>query len=193
MAQPSKKFFTVEEYLALEDAADYKSEYYNGQIFMMAGASYNHTVINSNLITELNIAFGSSKQPCKALGSDLKVKIEQTNTYTYPDVSVVCGEPKFADNRTDVITNPIAILEVLSPSTQKYDRSGKFQLYQLLDTLQYYVLIDQERVSVTYYQKQTADQWLIHIYRALENKIELAGLEIELPLTAIYSGISLVS
>ncbi len=137
MSQTARKYYSVEEYLVLEDKAAYKSEYYQGEIFAMAGGTYNHDVISLNLASALNIAF--TNRGCVAFTSDMKVKVSANNFYTYPDVSAVCGDPVFDGERTDIITNPIFIADVLSDSTSRYDRGGKFELYRGLNSLEDYV------------------------------------------------------
>jgi Uma2 family endonuclease len=188
MSQTARKFYTVAEYLALEDAADYKSEYFQGEIFAMAGATYNHDVISLNLASALNIAF--TNRECVAFTSDMKVKISANDFYTYPDVSAVCGQPVFDNGRTHIITNPIFIAEVLSDSTSRYDRGGKFALYRALDSLEDYVLIDQNRVLVEYYHRLNPAEWLLKTYNQLENVLDLQAVSVEISLRQIYNKVN---
>jgi Uma2 family endonuclease len=187
MAQPPKQFYTSQEYLALEEVAAYKSEYYDGQIYMMSGGSEVHALISSNLVGELRLALKG--KACRTYGSDLKVEVKGGDAYTYPDVTVICGKPEFVKNRTDTITNPTVIIEVLSASTGHYDRTAKFELYQALPSMQHYVLVDQKRIYVGCYEKLENDTWLLHIYRNLQDTIKLPALGIEVKLAEIYADV----
>ena len=190
MSQSIKPHYTPEEYLALEEAAEYKSEYYQGEIYAMSGASDKHNRISINISTELNLKFRT--RPCVVYGSDMKVHIKAKGMYTYPDISVVCGEVKFGTKkdgspRDSVITNPVLIAEVLSPSTENYDRISKFRAYGTLESLQYYLLVDQERYLVDYYQR-TSQGWLLKSYESLEDSLSLRlGGRLRLRLAAIYN------
>jgi Uma2 family endonuclease len=187
MAQPHKQFYTPQEYLALEEAADYKSEYYDGQIYMMAGGSAVHALICINFASELRLALKG--KTCRTYGSDLKVEVKGGEAYTYPDVTVICGKPEFVKDRTDTITNPTVIIEVLSASTGHYDRIAKFELYQALTSMQHYVLVDQKRIYVGCYEKLENDTWLLHIYRSLQDSVKLPTLGIEIKLAEIYADV----
>ncbi len=133
MRQPAKRIYTPEEYLAREEAAEYKSEYDNGEIIALAAGSRDHSLIEGNIHTTLNLALRS--KPCEVHGSDLRLYIERSQLYTYPDVMVICGPPQFFEERNDTVINPIVIVEVLSPSTREYDRVKKFARYKQLDSL----------------------------------------------------------
>lgn len=185
MTQPAKKYYTVEEYLSLEETAEYKSEYYKGEIFAMAGGSANHNRIARNVLTALTQAFES--KPCEAFGSDMKVGVKKEVYYTYPDVSVVCGEIEFDEDRTDSMTNPTLIVEVLSPSTADYDRNKKFEMYRGRKSLQDYVLIDQDRVLIEYYHKVAVNEWRLKIYEELNETVNFEAVGVELPIQRIYS------
>jgi Uma2 family endonuclease len=187
MAQPQKQFYTPQEYLALEEAAAYKSEYYDGQIYMMAGGSETHALICINFASELRLALKG--KTCRTYGSDLKVEVKGGEAYTYPDVAVICGKPEFVKNRTDTITNPVVVIEVLSASTGQYDRTAKFELYQALPSMQHYVLVDQKRIYVGCYEKLENDTWLLHIYRNLQDTLKLAALGVEIKLAEIYADV----
>ena len=128
MASHPKTFFTPEEYLRLEHEADCKSEYFNGRIFAMAGAGPEHVLIVGNVVTQLNLQL--RERPCTVYSTDLRVRVSPTGLYTYPDVVVVCEEPSFADEEKDTLLNPTLIVEVLSPTTQDYDRGEKFERYR---------------------------------------------------------------
>ncbi len=140
MVAKPQKYHSPEEYLALEETAEYRSEYYRGEIFAMAGGSANHNRIARNLL----IAFDDALEgkPYEAFITDMRLYVKKNGLYTYPDVMVVCGKLEFVKGRTDTLTNPVVIVEVLSESTEGYDRGTKFELYRAVDTLQDYVLID---------------------------------------------------
>jgi len=141
MSALPKPFVTPEQYLEIERKADYKSEYHSGQVFAMAGASREHNLLVGSIVRRLgNLLDG---RPCETYPSDMRVLVSATGLYTYPDVSVACGEPEFLDGSLDVLLNPLLIVEVLSPSTESYDRGAKFALYQRLPSLQEYVLVSQ--------------------------------------------------
>ena len=144
MQVTEKRYYSPEEYLVLEEAADYKSEYIDGEIVPMAGGSTNHNQIAGNFYAELNFAF--KKLGYRVFMSDVRLWIPQRRIYTYPDVMVVVGESEYYNNRTDTITNPRVIIEVLSPSTKGYDRSKKFEAYRTIPTFEEYLLLDQTRI-----------------------------------------------
>ena len=148
----TQAIFTPEEYLSRERKALDKSEYRNGQIHAMPGASHEHNVIMGNTFAELHIQLRD--RTCIVYPSDMRVKVSSTGRYTYPDVVVVCEEPRFEDSHFDTLLNPTVLIEVLSPSTAAYDRGEKFASYQKLDSLCEYVLISQDRVRVEYYLRQ---------------------------------------
>src|SRR5205085_5153555 len=145
-------YLSAEEYLAIERKAEYKSEYVDGVMYAMAGSSERHNLIAGNIITELNIQLRTT--PCKVYPSDLKVRVPDSRKFFYPDVSVVCGETKFADDERDVILNPVLIVEVLSESTAAFDRGKKFQSYQQIESLQEYLLVAQDEYVLEHYLRQ---------------------------------------
>jgi Uncharacterized protein conserved in cyanobacteria len=152
MSTQSKIRYTPEEYLALERASAYKSEYYDGEVFAMSGASRRHVLIVTNLVTQL--ATQLKKRACEVYSADMRLKIEITRAYTYPDVIVVCGEPQFSDKQKDTLINPTVIIEVLSESTQGYDRGGKFEQYRTLESFKEYLLISQDKPHVEHFVRQ---------------------------------------
>ena len=180
-------FYTPEQYLALEEKAEYKSEYYQGEIVAMAGASINHNRITRNVATELTNAFAN--KPCEAFTSDLRLWIERRQFYTYPDVMVVCGDLEFFKDRTDTITNPQIIIEVLSESTESYDRSQKFHAYWTLDSLVEYVLIDQYRRRVEYFRRVSEREWLLRVFTKMDDVLKLESLSLEILIEAIYRNV----
>lgn len=184
MASQPKTYFTPEEYLELERQAEYKSEYFNGEIFAMGGASPRHVLIVTNVASELRSQL--KKQPCTVYSTDLRVRVSPTGLYTYPDVVVVCGKPLFSDERKDTLINPILIVEVLSKSTKDYDRGDKFEQYRTLDSLKEYVLIAQDRHHTEHHVRQTDNTWLLSETNRIEDRIELISIGCHLELVEIY-------
>jgi Uma2 family endonuclease len=181
----------VSEYLVFERAAHERHEYRDGEILAMAGGTYKHGLILANVIRELGNALKG--KPCRALESNLRVRIPRTPLYTYPDASVVCGEPKYdpSDEALETITNPRVLLEVLSPSTEGYDRGAKFTRYRQIETLEEYVLISQDVPRVEVFLRHADGTWLFTAFSGLETRAKLAALGIELPLAEIYAGVEM--
>jgi Uma2 family endonuclease len=175
---------TPEEYLSMERQADIKSEYFNGEVFAMAGASLAHIQISANVVTALNTRFKG--RPCRALGSDMRVKVRQTSSYAYPDIVVVCGQLRFEDRKQDTLLNPTVIFEVLSSSTERYDRGGKFAHYRTLESLTDYVLISQTEARIEHFARQPAEKWLLSVYSGLDAIATLPSIGCELPSAEVY-------
>lgn len=175
---------TAAEYLAWERQADARHEYLNGEIVAMAGASEEHNLIVANLIGELRTRLRG--RGCRAYPNDMRVRVLETGLYTYPDVTVVCGEPLFEDAHRDTLLNPTLIIEVLSPSTEAYDRGAKFAHYRELSSLKEYVLIAQDRVSVERYVRQQENEWLLSAFSDPAGALSLASVGCDLPLSEIY-------
>jgi len=184
MLQQERKYFSPEEYLALEEAADYKSEYYQGEIFAMVGAWANHNRITRNVLIALERQFEG--RPCEAFASDMRLLVQENGLYTYPDVMAICGRLEFAAGRTDTLTNPVVIVEVLSDSTQDYDRGGKFALYRAVASLQDYVLIDQYRVQVEHFHKLEDGRWIFQEFTDPDAALSLASITVEIPISRMY-------
>jgi Uma2 family endonuclease len=182
-AQAIPKTYTFDEYLEIERKAGYRSELVNGYIYAMAGASRMHNLVAGNTFGELRQQLKG--RPCEAYTSDMRVKVEATGRATYPDVVVVCGEPKFADDVKDTLLNPLVIVEVLSPSTEADDRGEKFAHYRRIDSLQEYVLLSQDRIRVEHYRRQ-GEQWLLTDVADLDSMLELPALGFSVPLRDIY-------
>lgn len=182
-AQPR---YTVAEYLALEEAAEDKSEFLAGEIFAMADATYEHNAIVSRTFIELGRRLADRE--CEPLGSDQRIYTPATGLYTYADLLVVCG-PKFADERQMEITNPRVIIEVLSTSTEAYDRGRKFDHYRTFESLTEYVLMAQDRPSIEVRQRTAREQWQMRFYTGLESILQLETLSLEIPLATIYRGV----
>ena len=180
------KMYTQEEYLELERAAEYKSEYYRGEIFAMSGASRYHNRITENLSGEIYIALKGKS--CQSFSRDMRVHIPENTLYTYPDLLIVCGKPEFLDNQTDTLLNPSVIIEVLSPSTEGYDQGKKFHLYRSLRMLTEYVLIDSQEVRAEVYRKASNGIWaLVSEADDLEGSIEIGHIGLTLKMSDIYA------
>ncbi len=185
----AKTLYTPEEYLIKERDSDFKSEYRNGDIVAMPGASRQHNLITVNISSGLHIQL--LDHPCEVYTNDMRVKVSGTGLYTYPDVVVVCDEPHFEDNNFDTLLNPTVIVEVLSPSTETYDRNEKFASYQTLVSLQEYVLVSQNNRNVEQYIRK-GKEWSLSVFRSVEDVMQLASIECKLALRAIYAKVKLV-
>lgn len=187
---PALKHYSIEDYLAAEEVAEYKSEYYAGEVFPMAGGTINHNQIVINLCIILGIAF--KKRDYRVLASDVKLQIPDTESFTYPDILVIKGPPDYWQNRRDTVCNAQLLIEVLSDSTKDYDRGGKFEIYRHLPDLQDYILISQDKVHVEHFVKQAPKQWLLTEYSALTDNLPIAQLGETLALSDIYDKVDLV-
>ena len=185
MATPAAPtHLTPETYLELERKAITKNEYVNGETIAMAGASFAHNFIT--LDTTIYLSRQLMDGDCEVASTgDLRVKVSQTASYFYPDIVVVCGEPRAEDNTFDTLVNPTLIVEVLSASTETYDRDEKFVHYRQIDTLQEYILISQDRAEVVQYCRQEPE-WMATEFRALDDVMPLISIGCELPLRYIY-------
>ncbi|MDT5122987.1 MAG: hypothetical protein QOC96_2469 [Acidobacteriota bacterium] len=184
MSSQVKVYYTPEEYLALERQAEYKSEYFNGEIFAMTGASRKHNLVAGNVFASLHNQL--KKRPCEIYPSDMRVKVSPTGLYTYPDVIVVCGEPLFDDKQKDTLLNPTVLVEVLSKSTASYDRGEKFEHYRKLDSLAEYLVIAQNKYHAEHYSRQPDNRWLLSETDDRQQTIHLSSIECDLALADIY-------
>ncbi len=180
---------TPEEYLAAERQADFKSEYFAGEVFAMAGASYAHNLIVANVIAELRQQLKG--KDCTAVPSDLRLWIESAKHYLYPDVTVVCGEPEFTDEHVDTLVNPRLVVEVLSKSTRDFDRGEKFTMYRTLPSFAEYVLIAQDRHHVEHFARQADGRWLLTDIDQVADTVSLTSIEGQLALAEIYDKVPL--
>ncbi len=179
---------TPEEYLVRERAASFRSEYYRGEMFAMAGARFEHTLIKDNIAAEARGQLRGG--PCRVVTSDLRVKVSATGLYTYPDLVIVCDEPQFEDDVRDTLLNPRAIGEVLSESTEKYDRGAKFRHYQKVPSVQEYVLISQDRPLVERYLRQADGTWQYQSFEGLAETFAFASVPVQIPLAEIYHSVT---
>ena len=187
-ALPEQKW-TPEQYLAYERGSDVKHEYLDGQIYAMAGASETHNLIMFNTSGLLYIQL--RKRPCKAYSSDMRVKVSRTGLYTYPDVVVVCGTSEFEDGHVDTLLNPKVIIEVLSPSTESYDRGKKALHYRTVPSLQEYLLIAQDSYRIEHYKRNVNGEWLVIDIIGLDSFVDLGSIECGLAVADIYEKVSL--
>ncbi|NOT84845.1 MAG: Uma2 family endonuclease [Methylococcaceae bacterium] len=179
----SQTHYTAEDYLTLERCAFSKSEFHDGQIFAMTGASRKHNLIGVNIARELSTQL--KKRPCEAYLNDMRVKAAAARSYHYPDIVVVCGTPQFEDAHVDILLNPTLLIEVLSPSTEAYDRGGKFAHYRKIATLREYLLVTQDQPSIERYVRQ-GDVWILSEALGLEASIALESIGCVLSLSEVY-------
>jgi Uma2 family endonuclease len=189
MSAAPKAKLTPAEYLAVERKAAFKSEYLNGEAFAMAGASLPHTRIKDNIARALNNQFQGG--PCIAVTSDLRVKVSATGLYTYPDVVVYCGPPEMEDDRRDTLLNPKVIIEVLSDSTERYDRGLKFRHYERIESFQEYILVAQDESAVERRVRQSGWDWRLTTIAGLDAELEFVTVPARIPLSEIYAGVTL--
>ncbi|UKT64798.1 Uma2 family endonuclease [Pedobacter mucosus] len=179
-----KKRYTIQEYLEMEKASPEKHEYFQGEIFAMAGAGNNHNEIFSN--TFLEIGNKLKGKPCRQYGGDKRMNIPENTLFTYPDISVYCDEIKHLEEDEDTSLKPTIIIEILSTSTKDYDRGNKFKLYRDIPSLKEYILIDSESVSVEAFYVNEKQNWELKEYKELSNSLKLVSMGFEIELTDIY-------
>lgn len=189
MSSEAKIHYTPEEYLALERQADYKSEYFAGEIFAMTGASRKHNLVAGNVLASLHAQLKG--RPCEIYPSDMRVKVSPTGLYTYPDVVIICGDPAFDDDRKDTLLNPTVLVEVLSKSTASYDRGEKFEHYRKLNSLAEYLVIAQDKHHLEHYVRQPDNQWLLSETDDMQATIHLRSIECNLALLDIYDKVNI--
>ncbi|HYU33556.1 MAG TPA: Uma2 family endonuclease [Thermoanaerobaculia bacterium] len=182
-----KTYLSAVEYLALERQAEIKSEYIDGEMVAMTGGTWLHGVIIGNLVFALKRRLQDT--PCTVIPNDVKVRASP-GIYAYPDVLVVCGEPLIEDGEGDVLLNPVLIVEVLSPTTESYDRGRKFENYQTLDSLKEYVLVAQDRPRVEHYLRQDGHVWLYTDVSGLDSSVAFSSIGCEVALAEIYDKVT---
>lgn len=191
MSALAKPRLTPEEYLAFERKAEFKSEYFAGEMFAMAGATRAHNLIVLNVSSTLRQEL--RRRPCEVYPTDMRVKVSPAGLYTYPDVTVVCGKPQFEDENEDVLLNPLVLVEVLSESTEDYDRGRKFEHYRKVDSLREYVLIEQDRPHVMRFERQQDNTWVLWETDRMEETLKLPAIGCDLPLAEIYEKVEFSS
>jgi len=179
---------TPDEYLKIERAAEFRSEYFNGRMYAMAGGSHRQAIVIANLVAALHHQL--SKRGCLVTPSDLRVRVDPGGLYTYPDVVVVCDKPKYADNERDTLLNPLLIIEVLSPSTEAYDRGFKSAQYRTMTSLQEYALVSQTEPRIEIFRRRQEGEWVFSESAGLDAVCRMESVGCTLALSAIYENIT---
>jgi len=185
LPQIDPSLLSEKQYLEIERNAEIKSEFYQGETFAMAGASVNHNRIISNLVIE--IGYKIKKTSCRIYSSDMRLKVQENGLYAYPDIMVTCDNEEYADEHKDTLLNPKLIIEVLSKSTESYDRGHKFEMFRALISLNEYILVSQYKPLVEHYLRQDDSRWLFTEYTDINSTISL--LNIEINIADIYSNV----
>jgi Uma2 family endonuclease len=186
MATAPTPRLTEEEYLRLERAAETKSEFVDGEMFAMSGGSRAHSALAANWIGELQSKLRGRN--CIVFTSDLRIRTRRTGSYVYPDISVVCEEPQTNRNADDILPNPVVVIEVLSPSTEAYDRGKKFGLYREIPSLQDYILVHTDAVHVEHYSRQPGS-WLFREFSGIDASVHIASIDCTVALKDVYEGV----
>lgn len=187
-AVPAIKLIPVDEYLAMETDTGVKHEYYRGEIFAIAGGTIAHNQVVRNTLTSIDNFL--KNEYCQVFPSDLKVHVEANTLFTYPDLSIVCKEPQRWNNRNDVITNPVVLVEVLSKKTQNYDRGQKFKLYRSLPSLKEYILISSVETAAEFYVKQPTGFWTLHETTNPEDTFKIETIQFSCALKELYRNVA---
>jgi Uma2 family endonuclease len=188
MSTAPERHYTPAEYLAIERKSEERHELINGHIVRMQGGTERHAAICDNLLERTKARLRGS--PCRPYSAALRIKIEATSNYTYPDLSIVCGERQFDDEQRDTLTNPRLIVEVLSPSTERHDRGWKFKNYQLITSFEEYVLISQDEPRIERFLRQGDVGWLMTAVAGLDKTVRFESVDCELPLAEIYEEVA---
>lgn len=188
MSAQTQPRLTPEQYLAAERVAEFRHEYYKGQIYAMSGGSYTHAQIILNYASELHAKL--KKRPCSVVSIGFRVRVSPDGLYTYPDVVVICGDPKFVDEQRDTLLNPTLILEVLSPSTEAYDRGFKSVQYRTIESLEEYALVSQSEPRVERFRRQSGGHWLFSEAVGLEAACLFESLDCTVSLADIYDKVT---
>ena len=187
MSALPKRKLTAAEYLDIERRAEFKSEFFDGEMFAMAGASRHHSFVNENLSGELHARLKGGR--CRALSRDQRVRIERSGLYCYPDLVIVCGTPEYAAEDPDTLINPRAIIEVLSDSTERYDRTTKFRHYQQLISVMEYILVSQHEPVCERFTRLADGTWTVTSFVGLDSTLVLTSVPVEIPLADIFNGV----
>jgi Uma2 family endonuclease len=184
MSAIQKRLLSPQEYLDRERLAEYRSEYYRGETFAMAGGTPRHSLIVGNTYREISNALIG--RPCTAYTSDLRIRVSESGLYTYPDISVICGELQFDDTRKDTVLNPTTLVEVLSEGTEAYDRGKKFEHYRKIPSLREYVLVSQDCPKVERFSRDADDAWTLTEATGLDQSLDLPAIGVTLSLAGVY-------
>lgn len=190
VAEYQPKRFSIGEYLALECQSDTKHEYYQGEVFAMSGASTRHNILFSNLFIEIGIHLRGKK--CRPYGSDMRIHIPENTLFTYPDISIFCGELKISEHNEDSVIGPTVLVEILSPSTKNYDRGEKFKLYRDIPSLREYILVDTESVRIEIFRMNASRHWELEEYKSLSEILFIHAIDFSISLSDIYAGTKLI-
>ena len=191
MSAVPKQRLSPAEYLAMERKSEIRHQYYKGEVFAMGGASRAHNRISMNIGTELNHQLRD--KPCERFMIDMRVKVDPSGLYTYPDIVVVCDKPEFEDERVDTLLNPQLIIEVLSKTTESYDRGKKFEHYRRLESLTDYLLVSQDEAHIEHFTKNADGHWVLSEGSGLDTMIELPTIHCRLALGDVYANVELAS
>lgn len=184
MSAPASERLTEQEYLTRERQAETKSEYLGGRVFALAGATERHILVTGNVFATLHVQLRS--HPCRVYSNDMRVKVDAAGFYSYPDIAVVCGEPRFEDDELDTLLNPTLIVEVLSPSTESYDRGKKFELYRKIESFVEYLLVAQDRPFLEHHVRCPDGSWLMHETTSLDAVLQLESIACRLSVRDLY-------
>ena len=185
----SKQKFSIEDYLEMENTSIEKHEYYKGEIFAMSGAKMPHNDISKNLSGNLYVKLKGKK--CQPYGSDVRIHIESNTLFTYPDISIICGDVVTRNNDDYNVLNPTVIIEILSPSTKNYDRGEKFKLYRDIPTLKEYILVDSESIHIEVFRLNENNHWELEEYNSTENLLHIKAINENILISEIYEGVKL--
>lgn len=186
-SQPVHKL-TEQEYLALERAAETKSEFFQGEMFAMSGASKEHSRISGNILGSM---WGQLRgRDCEVMGPDMRLRVNESGLYTYPDAQVVCGGGKYADDAVDTLLNPTVVFEILSKSTAGYDRGSRFQSYRAISSLREYILVDSLSLFIEQYVQQANNTWLLRDLTRPDQELRLESIGVTIPVSTIYERVS---
>lgn len=188
MATQPIPYLSEEAYLAIEESSTAKHEYFRGAMYAMSGGSSNHAKIQVALLRRIDARLDGRN--CTTYGSDMRVRVADSGLYTYPDVAVVCGDAKFLTPAENTLLNPVVIVEVLSPSTEAYDRGNKFHCYESLPSLKHYVLVSSTSAVVDVLSLTANGRWEIRTYMTIEESIELDAIGVVLPMAEIYARVT---
>ncbi|MFT4094748.1 MAG: Uma2 family endonuclease [Niabella sp.] len=185
-----KARYTVPEYLEMEKDAVTKHEFYQGEIFAMAGASTRHVIIATNLIIQIGLKLKG--KPCRPYGSDMRIHIPENTLFTYPDISIICGDVISSPEDEDTAVQPVVLIEILSPSTKNYDRGQKFKLYRDIPSLKEYILIDSESINIEVFRLNANRHWELEEYTIADDVLAIDAVSITIPLQEIYERTKLI-
>ncbi|MCF3111014.1 Uma2 family endonuclease [Niabella sp. CC-SYL272] len=184
-----KAFYTIPEYLEMEKASDKKHEYYEGGIFAMAGAGARHNIISSNMMGQLYMRLQG--KPCRPFGSDMRIHIPENTLFTYPDISIICGDMIPSPEGEDTIIQPTVLIKILSRSTRDYDRGSKFKLYRDIRTLKEYILSDSESIGIEVFRLNATGHWELEEYKTPGETLCIKAIDTTIPIDKIYEGTKL--